>query len=284
MSKAGERARQNRDESIVCQPIKDVDVVNRLLSCPDPRDRMFLTLGVYTAYRASRLVDMQWKHVLNSTNRKPLPFIERYITKQDIYRKAKVTKTLAIELASYYKECGEPGLESYLFYGRRGPAKSHISGTAARNIVSKWCKHFKVDTPWPSCHTLRKTYAYHFYINNNCELSLVMQMLGHKSEGHTLRYIGVTEESVMSGSKDFFADPQKRLDDLIQVGDINVIELLSGILATTQRDDLIRVKLMMLFGSYTQNHNDISTTINRLFAMGTVALAKKLNGYGNIGN
>lgn len=286
MSKAKERKRQNRDESIVCQPIKDVDQVNKLLSCPDARDRMFLTLGVYTAYRVSTLINMKWKHVLNTTNRKPLPFIERYITKQDTHRKAKVTKTLNIELSSYYKHCGEPGLESYLFFGRRGPASrtGHISDTAARDIVSKWCRHFNIDTPWPSCHTLRKTYAYHYYINNNCELSLVMQMLGHKSEAHTLRYIGVTEESVMVGSKDFYADPQKPLKTMIEVGDIDVIQLLNGILATTSQDELIRTYLFKLFRTYTQNDTDIANTINTMYSMGTVAMAKKLNGYGNIGN
>ena len=45
-----------------------------------------------------------------------------------------------------------------------------------------------------STHTLRKTFAYHLYINSGKDVALVQKLLNHSSSYVTLRYIGLEAE------------------------------------------------------------------------------------------
>ena len=44
-------------------------------------------------------------------------------------------------------------------------------------------------------HSLRKTYGYHFYKQHNDVVAL-QQMLNHTDQKETLRYIGVTQDTL----------------------------------------------------------------------------------------
>lgn len=52
------------------------------------------------------------------------------------------------------------------------------------------------------CHTLRKTYGYHFYKQYH-DIATLMKIFNHSSEDVTMRYIGVTQESINAKTEKF---------------------------------------------------------------------------------
>ena len=52
------------------------------------------------------------------------------------------------------------------------------------------------------CHTLRKTYGYHFYQKTH-DLATLMLHFNHSEEAVTLRYIGVTQEMINRKTRAF---------------------------------------------------------------------------------
>lgn len=52
------------------------------------------------------------------------------------------------------------------------------------------------------CHTLRKTYGYHFYQQYH-DIATLMLHFNHSSESVTMRYIGVTQEHVNAKTEKF---------------------------------------------------------------------------------
>ena len=52
------------------------------------------------------------------------------------------------------------------------------------------------------CHTLRKTYGYHFYQDKR-DVALLMEHFNHSDQGVTLRYIGIVREYKNKKTRDF---------------------------------------------------------------------------------
>ena len=52
------------------------------------------------------------------------------------------------------------------------------------------------------CHTLRKTYGYHFYKTYN-DIGILMAHFNHATEKITMRYIGITQERINAKTRKF---------------------------------------------------------------------------------
>ena len=89
--------------------------------------------------------------------------------------------------------------------GRRGDellfASPHINRRGQpinRDTAYKWvvtaCRRAGIREP-VGCHTLRKTYGYHFYQQYK-DIATLMLKFNHTDESVTLRYIGVTQDHI----------------------------------------------------------------------------------------
>ena len=73
--------------------------------------------------------------------------------------------------------------------------------TAYRWIVTA-CRRAGITEP-VGCHTLRKTYGYHFYQQHR-DVAMLMEIFNHASEAITMRYIGVTQEQINQKRQNFY--------------------------------------------------------------------------------
>jgi len=63
--------------------------------------------------------------------------------------------------------------------------------------IVKWATdQVGLDSSRYSCHTTRKTAAYHFYHDSGRDLARTMHFLGHRSTKETMRYLGLKDEEV----------------------------------------------------------------------------------------
>lgn len=63
--------------------------------------------------------------------------------------------------------------------------------------IIKWATdQVGLDSSRYSCHSTRKTSAFHFYMDNGCNIALTMHFLGHRSTKETMRYLGLKDEEV----------------------------------------------------------------------------------------
>ena len=93
-------------------------------------------------------------------------------------------------------------MDELLFMSRQiGRSRKSVSrGTAYKWIVSA-CRRAGMTEP-VGCHTLRKTYGYHHYMQNR-DVVLLMMHFNHSSEAVTLRYIGVTQDQINRTTQKF---------------------------------------------------------------------------------
>lgn len=81
---------------------------------------------------------------------------------------------------------------------RRGKS---VTRETAYNWVRKACRMAGMREP-VGCHTLRKTYGYHYYLQYRDIVTLMLHF-NHSSERVTLRYIGITQEQINHKTEKF---------------------------------------------------------------------------------
>jgi integrase len=81
--------------------------------------------------------------------------------------------------------------DEFIFQSRQGINKP-ISRSQAHRIITKATS--KVGLSEIGFHGLRKTLAYHIYVQSGFNVGLVMSLLNHSSEKTTLRYLGLTQD------------------------------------------------------------------------------------------
>ena len=82
-------------------------------------------------------------------------------------------------------------LSTYLFKSRKG---DHLGVRPLHHIIKTTIRDLGIKGNFGT-HTLRKTMAYHRYINN-VPLETLQKLLNHSSSAITLRYIGITKEVI----------------------------------------------------------------------------------------
>lgn len=167
------------------QPIRDkekITEVSNVLKNQSYRNYMLFIFGIYTGLRISDLLKLTVGFV---KNREHISIKEKKTRKViRIY----MQPVLQNEIKRY---CRDKPDEEYLFVSRKGRNKP-ISREQAYRILKAAalkCGLYEIGT-----HTLRKTFGYQTFKNDN-DISIVMKMLNHSKEEHTLRYIGITQEN-----------------------------------------------------------------------------------------
>lgn len=153
------------------------------------RDQLLFKLGVSTGLRCGDLVALTVENV----ERKSIFEIREGKTKTKKERTVTLSHVMA-DIADYIETL--PTGTIYLFPSRKGD--SHISTTQAYRIITK-AGDVNGDHSIGT-HTMRKTFGYTYYQKTK-DVATLMEIFNHSSQKITLRYIGITEESIENSIK-----------------------------------------------------------------------------------
>lgn len=109
-------------------------------------------------------------------------------------KKIKINKTLRKALDQYIKDRDD---QEYVFRSREGlnkPISQYI------NILREAAEYVGLDSI--GTHTLRKTFGYWHYKKFK-DVALLQEMFNHSSPDITLRYIGITQDTMDKTMDDF---------------------------------------------------------------------------------
>lgn len=168
-------------------PIRDPALVGQIyewLKARSDRDALMFAIGVYCGRRISDILRLRVRDV---KDRDGLNIVEKKTGKV-----CRITfhPSLRTALKTYCKDLPP---EQYLIQSRKGKNRP-IDRRTAYKILHDAAIQFGLDDI--GTHSMRKTFAYHLYINNNRDIGLAMRALNHRSETETLRYIGVEKEQL----------------------------------------------------------------------------------------
>jgi integrase len=181
------------------RPIKDRETVLDIqdyLKCKNERDYILFILGISTGYRAGDLVSLKVRDIKIALKNGYFEILEgkkvnsKNIRKENIKpRIVKVITNLDVLLVQYIKNKKD---YEYLFQSRKGNNK-HIAVSHVSRILKDAGRQFGLTHI--SAHSLRKTFAYKIYVESEYNISLVKEMLGHRSEAETKAYIGLDRDT-----------------------------------------------------------------------------------------
>ena len=162
------------------QPIRNKGDITAMKKALHGRDLLLFTLGINTLLRISDLLALKAEDVTGT-----------HLT----VREGKTGKLKRIKLnEAARKAVQELAPQSgWLFPSRRGDKP--ISRVQAYRVLNAAADRagIKERVGAFGCHSLRKTGAYHAYMNG-MDIAMTMRMLNHANERETLRYIGVTAD------------------------------------------------------------------------------------------
>lgn len=175
------------------QPIRDKQLVKDIyqyLLERNPRDGIIYAMGIYTGLRISDILNLRVRDVRGREN---ILLFER-----------KTGKEKFIPINRFLKKILEKYIEGrkdyeYLFLSPK-PPNNHLTRQQVYNILSSAAEHFGIEERIGT-HTLRKTFGYHYYLKTH-DVGTLMKLFNHSSEEITLRYIGITDDTLASVYKD----------------------------------------------------------------------------------
>lgn len=180
-------------------PIKDRELVldvQDYLKDRNERDYVLFLLGISTGYRAGDLVKLKVRDIKKALCDGYFEILEgkkvnsKNIRKENIRpRIVKVIAYMEKILKAYIKDKKD---YEYLFTSRKGKNK-HITVSHVGRILREAGEEFGLKNI--SAHSMRKTFAYFIYIDSDCDITLVKEMLGQSSTEITKRYIGLDRET-----------------------------------------------------------------------------------------
>ena len=177
------------------EPIRDPnlikDILNYLKSNNDRNYLLFCT-GIYQGLRISDILKLRSRDVYNKTS---LNIWEKKTGKRCFIE---INPALKKEFTRYIQQ-HDLDPDDYLFTSRQG-ANKPIGRSMAYKILRDVGEMFNLEAI--GTHTLRKTFGYHFYKQTG-DVATLMQIFNHSSPSITMRYIGITQESINNSMKKF---------------------------------------------------------------------------------
>ena len=154
------------------------------------RNHLLIIIGLHTALRISDILRLSWEDVYDfntNTCKERITIVEK---------KTKKSKTIALneQILKALTLCfrtQNPLSEEPVFLSKRGTGKA-ISRIQAYRIIRKASEAIKLRVR-VSCHSLRKTFGYHAWKNNE-SLAVIMEIFNHSSLAITRRYLGISQD------------------------------------------------------------------------------------------
>lgn len=185
------------------QPIKDIAYIHEIkdyLKSKNERDHLLFSLGINTGLRIS---DMLKLRVIDVKNKDVLIIVEQKTKKT---KKKNKKRIIAIndELKTDIRQfCSGKREYEYLFRSAKGNNEP-IKRVQAWRILKEAGKYIGLNNL--GCHSTRKTFGYFLYIGNGDNAEIVQEALNKSTTRDTLRYIGITQESVNTAIKNLSFD------------------------------------------------------------------------------
>jgi integrase len=174
------------------QPIRDKEKISEIkdiLKRQSLRDWFMFVAGINTGLRISDLLTLKVSDVKGKTH---IIIKEK---KTDKIKRFKILRPL-VEAVEYYTKGMD--LDDWLFPSRKGDKP--ITRVQAHRILNKVSETVGLEEI--GCHTLRKTFGYHFYQQKK-DVALLQEIFNHSAPSITLRYIGINQDVIDNALDDF---------------------------------------------------------------------------------
>jgi len=174
----------------------------KVLDDQNPRNALLFRVGLNTILRIQDILDLKVKDIFHEDGsyREYLSLFERktrkYKNRQ--LKNVKLNSLLRKEIKDYV-DLFELKPEDYIFFSLHNPEKN-LDRVEAWRILKK--ASGRVGIKNFGTHSMRKTLAWTIYKQTK-DISLVMIMLNHHSPRTTLRYLGITQESIDKTYEEF---------------------------------------------------------------------------------
>jgi integrase len=170
------------------QPIRSIEQIKqieKILKSQSMRDYILFRLGINSGLRISDILKLKAKDLRNQ---------DYFILKEQKTGKTqriKIQPTFKKELDQYLKNMDDC---EYLFQSKKGdnqPIQRMQAWRILNDVARKVGIKGEIGT-----HSLRKTFGYHMYKHCKGDVTIVQKFLNHSSPSVTLRYIGITQDSM----------------------------------------------------------------------------------------
>ena len=171
------------------KPIKDIKRVFDIqdyLKYKSERNYVLFVLGITTGYRAGDLVELKVRDVKEAIRRGRFEILEGK-KKNRRARPAEILPEVETILKKYIRDKKD---YEYMFPSRKG--NKNIKVSRVTEILKEAAEYFGMEDI--TAHSMRKTYAYTVYIENDCDIIAVKEMLCHSSIEETKVYLGLDNE------------------------------------------------------------------------------------------
>ncbi len=176
------------------EPIKNTRDINKikqyLYGKENKRDYCIFVVGINVGLRAGDLLSLKINDVTDGNIIFDTVTIKEQKTGKT--RNFALNKNAKGAIQVYLNSLANYDMEDFLFKSRKG---SHLGVRPLHHIIKTLTKDLGIKGNFGT-HTLRKTMAYHRYINN-VPLETLQKLLNHSSSAITLRYIGITQKVII---------------------------------------------------------------------------------------
>ncbi|WP_113673740.1 tyrosine-type recombinase/integrase [Vallitalea guaymasensis] len=172
------------------QPIREVEILKDIqdyLYIKKMRDYVLFCTGIYSPIRIADILPLKVRDV---RNKKYISVREKKTGKEN---KIRINNELRKILDKYIEDKQD---YEYLFESRQKTKKGvrgPITRQQAYNILQDVAEEFHIEAF--GCHTMRKTFGYHYYQQTH-DIETLRCLYNHHNSGITARYIGLTQVMV----------------------------------------------------------------------------------------
>lgn len=183
----------------VVQPIKNMEDINLIkhyfLKQENKRNYTLFVVGINVGLRMGDLLKLKIGDVINERGD---------VNSRIVLNEQKTNKVRTVVLNNsakdsiylYLQSLNDFNRKDYLFSSRKG--KKPLRVDSVHKIIKTAFRVCEIPGNYGT-HSLRKTWAYHLYMNNSENkmiLPMIQTMLNHSSLSTTLRYLGLEQEEM----------------------------------------------------------------------------------------
>ena len=182
------------------EPIKNVKDIKKikqfLLGKSNKRDYMLFVVGINVGLRVGDLLQLKISDVIEDNGK----FKDKIVIdeeKTDKTRYFKLNDSAKESIQIYLDSLKSYDMNDYLFRSRKGNEPLRVDST--HKLIKNTLRDLNIKGNFGT-HSLRKTWAYHTYMNNSSNprtLATLQKALNHSSQDVTLRYIGIEQEEIL---------------------------------------------------------------------------------------
>lgn len=182
------------------EPIKNVKDIKKikqfLLGKSNKRDYMLFVVGINVGLRVGDLLQLKISDVIEANGK----FKDKIVIdeeKTDKTRYFKLNDSAKESIQIYLDSLKSYDMNDYLFRSRKGNEPLRVDST--HKLIKNTLRDLNIKGNFGT-HSLRKTWAYHTYMNNSSNpriLATLQKALNHSSQDVTLRYIGIEQEEIL---------------------------------------------------------------------------------------